>query len=85
MKTILSLLLAGVSLVQGECPKVATEPYMLPKSNFREVLEITAQIAGKPVVVSGEDDLRIQPSLVGLSLATTTTQAISPARPIRTP
>ena len=64
MKTILSILLAGVSLVQGDPPKVATDPYMLPKSDFREVLEITAKIAGKPVVVSSEDELKIQTSLV---------------------
>lgn len=64
MKTILILMLAGLSLVQAERPKVATYDYMLPKSNFREVLEITAQIAGKPVVVSSEDELNIQTSLV---------------------
>lgn len=61
---ILLLILAGVSLVHAERPKVATYDYMLPKSNFREVLEITAQIAGKPVVVSSEDELNIQTSLV---------------------
>jgi type II secretory pathway component GspD/PulD (secretin) len=64
MKTIVLLMLAGVSLVQAERPKVATYDYMLPKSNFREVLEITAQIAGKPVVVSSEEELNIQTSLV---------------------
>jgi hypothetical protein len=67
MKTILSILLVGVSLLQGEPSKVATEPYMLPKSNFREVLEITAKLAGKPVVVTSEDDLKIQTSLVLLA------------------
>ena len=57
-------MLAGVSILQAERPKVATYDYMLPKSNFREVLEISAQIAGKPVIVSSEDELNIQTSLV---------------------
>jgi len=64
MKTILLLMLAGVSLMQAERPKEATNDYILPKSNFREILEITAQIAGKPVVVSSEDELKIPTSLV---------------------
>ena len=64
MKTILSLLLACVSLVQAERPKVATEDYIMPRSDFWEVLAITARIAGKPVVVPSEDVLKIQTSLV---------------------
>lgn len=67
MKTILSLSLAIITLAQGEQHKVATEDYILPRSNFREILQIAAKIAGKPVVVASEDDLKIQTSLVLLA------------------
>ena len=60
---IISIMLASHSHAEPAKPAGGTG-YMLPKTNFRELLEITAKIANKPVVVSSEDDLKISTSLV---------------------
>ena len=43
---------------------VAAYGYFFPKASFRDLLEITAKIAHKQVIVSSEDELKINTSLV---------------------
>ncbi len=72
MKTILPVLTWFLALSsmqaqqngQAPPPSIATVDYNLPKSNLRELLEITAKIARKPVVVTDPEVLKIQSSLV---------------------
>jgi hypothetical protein len=67
MKPILIALLVTlfVSPLQADRAKgVGEHGYMMPKACFREVLEIVAKIANKQVIVTSEDDLKIQTSLV---------------------
>jgi len=67
MKTILIALVATLYVVPLQADPVrgaGQHGYIMPKTNFREVLEIVAQIADRQVIVTSEDDLMIQTSLV---------------------
>jgi hypothetical protein len=67
MKTILIAFVATLYVLplQADPAKgVGQHGYIMPKTYFREVLEIVAKIANKQVIVPSEDDLKIQTSLV---------------------
>lgn len=67
MKTILIALTAMfhvVPLHADPAKGALVHGYIMPKTYFREMLEIVAKIANKQVVVTSEDDLRIQTSFV---------------------
>jgi type II secretory pathway component GspD/PulD (secretin) len=67
MKTILIAFLATLSVIPlraDPAKGVGGHAYNMPKACFREVLEIVAKIADKQVIVTSEDDLKIQTSLV---------------------
>jgi hypothetical protein len=67
MKTILIVIFTLASVVPlpaNPSKGIGDHGYILPKTYFREVLEIVATITNKQVIVTSEDDLKIQTSLV---------------------
>lgn len=67
MKSLLTTIFTLVSVISLDAEPakgMGAHGYMLPKTTFRDVLEIVANISNKQIVATAEEDLAIQTSLV---------------------